>query len=108
MKPRHPSHPSHLYLRDSPEHIFSQIISTDTNSETIIQNVPDELATEIPRSLLLGFSNDSGVIDKLNKKKWKQQQVGDPTPGHTVLLACWTLFDVVWLFSCFRLSCSSV
>lgn len=43
----------------------------------IVDNVPDELATEIPRTLLLGFSNQSNVFEKLNKKKWKQQQVGE-------------------------------
>lgn len=42
----------------------------------IIQNVPDEMATEIPRALLLGLSNSGGVIEKLNQKKWKRQQVG--------------------------------
>jgi len=41
----------------------------------IIQNVPDELATEIPRVLLQGFSSSTTVITKLNKKKWKRQQV---------------------------------
>ncbi|XP_069545691.1 uncharacterized protein [Brachyistius frenatus] len=52
----------------------TQIISVNTNSESIIQNVPDELATEIPRVLLLGLSSNTVVIEKLNKKKWKQQQ----------------------------------
>ncbi|KAM8772694.1 uncharacterized protein AB9X84_011354 [Acanthopagrus schlegelii] len=53
----------------------TQIISVSSNSETIIQNVPDELATEIPRALLLGFSGSTTVITRLNKKKWKRQQV---------------------------------
>ncbi|XP_023154081.2 uncharacterized protein LOC111588137 isoform X2 [Amphiprion ocellaris] len=52
----------------------TQIISVNTNSEQIIQNIPDELATEIPRSLLLGFSNNSSVLTTINKKKWKRQQ----------------------------------
>lgn len=43
----------------------------------IVDNIPDELATEIPRTMLLGFSNQSNVFEKLNKKKWKQQQVGE-------------------------------
>ncbi|XP_044043889.1 uncharacterized protein LOC122872151 [Siniperca chuatsi] len=52
----------------------TQIISVNSNSETMIQNVPDELATEIPRVLLLGFSNTGSVITTVNKKKWKRQQ----------------------------------
>lgn len=47
----------------------------DSNSDMIISNIPDELATEIPRALLLGFSNNDAVFKKLNKKKWKKQQV---------------------------------
>ncbi|XP_029285570.1 mesothelin-like protein [Cottoperca gobio] len=53
----------------------TQIISVSTNSEMIIQNIPDEMATEIPRAQLLGLSNTGSVISRLNKKKWKQQQV---------------------------------
>ncbi|XP_036949254.1 uncharacterized protein LOC119016969 [Acanthopagrus latus] len=53
----------------------TQIISVNSNSETIIQNVPDELATEIPPALLLGLSSSTTVITRLNKKKWKRQQV---------------------------------
>uniref|UniRef100_A0A671TLL1 Mesothelin a n=2 Tax=Sparus aurata TaxID=8175 RepID=A0A671TLL1_SPAAU len=53
----------------------TQIISVNSNSETIIENVPDELATEIPRALLLGFSSSNTVVTRLNKKKWKRQQV---------------------------------
>lgn len=47
----------------------------NSNGEAIVENVPDEMATEIPRALLLGFSGDSEVITKLNQKKWKRQQV---------------------------------
>ncbi|XP_068583671.1 uncharacterized protein [Cebidichthys violaceus] len=72
--------PSFLeHLMSAPQIIqqtfVTQIISADSNVEAIIQNVPDEMATEIPRALLLGFSNSSSVIEKLNKKKWKRQQV---------------------------------
>ncbi|KAK5926100.1 hypothetical protein CgunFtcFv8_021697 [Champsocephalus gunnari] len=52
----------------------TQIISVNTNSEMIIQNVPDDLATEIPRALLLGLSGNGSVLTTLNKKKWKRQQ----------------------------------
>ncbi|XP_059180401.1 uncharacterized protein LOC131958981 [Centropristis striata] len=57
------------------ETFVTKIISMDSNSEMIIQNVPDEMATQIPRALLLGFSNNKKVITKLNQKRWKQQQV---------------------------------
>ncbi|KAL7405207.1 hypothetical protein ABVT39_025204 [Epinephelus coioides] len=53
----------------------TQIISVNSSSEVIIQNVPDEMATQIPRALLLGLSNKGSVIGELNKKKWKPQQV---------------------------------
>uniref|UniRef100_A0A3Q3ECN7 Uncharacterized protein n=1 Tax=Hippocampus comes TaxID=109280 RepID=A0A3Q3ECN7_HIPCM len=36
----------------------------------------DDLATEIPGSLLLGVSSTEKVLAKLNKKKWKRKQVG--------------------------------
>uniref|UniRef100_UPI0037E999B6 uncharacterized protein n=1 Tax=Semicossyphus pulcher TaxID=241346 RepID=UPI0037E999B6 len=52
----------------------SQIIAINSNSETIIQNVPDELATEVPRVLLSGFSSTSTVVTRLNRKKWKRRQ----------------------------------
>ncbi|XP_044203497.1 uncharacterized protein LOC122979809 [Thunnus albacares] len=53
----------------------TQIISVNSNSEVIINNVPDDFATEIPRALLLGFSNSGDTITILNRKKWKRQQV---------------------------------
>lgn len=59
--------------------IFSQIISVNTSSVQVIQNVPNDLATEIPRSLLVGFSSSNDVITILNRKEWKQQQVEDET-----------------------------
>uniref|UniRef100_A0A3B3DRT2 Mesothelin a n=1 Tax=Oryzias melastigma TaxID=30732 RepID=A0A3B3DRT2_ORYME len=40
----------------------------------IIDNVPDNLATEIPRVYLLQFPDDINTVIKLNKKKWKPQQ----------------------------------
>lgn len=59
--------------------ISSQIISVNTSSVQVIQNVPNDLATEIPRSLLVGFSSSNDVITILNRKEWKQQQVEDET-----------------------------
>lgn len=59
--------------------IFSQIISVNTSSVQVIQNVPNDLATEIPRSLLVGFSSSNDVITILNRKEWKRQQVEDET-----------------------------
>ncbi|XP_051994237.1 uncharacterized protein mslnb isoform X31 [Xyrauchen texanus] len=52
--------------------IVSQIISVNTASDTIITNVPDVLATEIPRIFLLGVSSSSAVT--VNEKKWKPEQ----------------------------------
>lgn len=65
-------------------HVLIQIISVNSSSDVIVDNIPDELATEIPRTMLLGFSNQSSVFEKLNKKKWKQQQVCE-TQKHTLL-----------------------
>ncbi|XP_058496339.1 uncharacterized protein LOC131466838 isoform X2 [Solea solea] len=50
-----------------------QIISVNSNSEALMVNVPDEMATEIPRTQLLSFTSTS-VIRMVNKKKWKHQQ----------------------------------
>uniref|UniRef100_A0A3B4FHQ8 Mesothelin a n=1 Tax=Pundamilia nyererei TaxID=303518 RepID=A0A3B4FHQ8_9CICH len=55
--------------------ISSQIISVNTSSVQVIQNVPNDLATEIPRSLLVGFSSSNDVITILNRKEWKRQQL---------------------------------
>lgn len=51
----------------------------NTSSVQVIQNVPNDLATEIPRSLLVGFSSSNDVITILNRKEWKPQQVEDET-----------------------------
>ncbi|AWP05264.1 putative mesothelin [Scophthalmus maximus] len=68
-----------VYMMSAPQisrqTFVTQIVSLNSNGEAIIENVPDEMATEIPRALLLGFSGDSEVITKLNQKKWKRQQV---------------------------------
>ncbi|KAM7419684.1 hypothetical protein PAMA_016664 [Pampus argenteus] len=53
----------------------TQIISENSNSDVIIDNVPNEMATEIPRALLLGFSSSTSTITTLNNKEWKKQQV---------------------------------
>uniref|UniRef100_A0A3Q3L8M9 Mesothelin a n=2 Tax=Mastacembelus armatus TaxID=205130 RepID=A0A3Q3L8M9_9TELE len=56
------------------ETFVTQIISVSSNSEMIVQNVPDELATEITQVLLVGFSSNSTTVTTLNKKKWKRHQ----------------------------------
>ncbi|XP_029015454.1 uncharacterized protein LOC114860771 [Betta splendens] len=56
------------------ETFVTQIVAVNTNSEVIIQNVPDQMAAQIPRDLLLGFSNAPGVITGLNRKSWKSEQ----------------------------------
>lgn len=55
--------------------VNTQIVSVNTNSEAIIQNVPDQLAPAIPRDRVVGFTGSSNVVTTLNKKKWKGEQV---------------------------------
>uniref|UniRef100_A0A8C7Z042 Mesothelin-like protein n=1 Tax=Oryzias sinensis TaxID=183150 RepID=A0A8C7Z042_9TELE len=68
-----------MYLMSAPQIVLqafiAQIVSLDTNSVKIIENVPDELATEIPRVYLQQFTSDNSTIFRLNKKTWKRQQV---------------------------------
>ncbi|KAK1886019.1 Mesothelin-like protein [Dissostichus eleginoides] len=73
---KNPSFLQHITTASSivQQTFVNQIISVNTNSEMIIQNIPDELAQEIPRARLLGLSGDSSVLTTLNKKKWKRQQ----------------------------------
>ncbi|KAJ3615290.1 hypothetical protein NHX12_018858, partial [Muraenolepis orangiensis] len=53
--------------------VVTKIISVNNSSSTaIIENVPDNLATEIPRVFLI-FHNTT-VVTKLNRRKWKQEQ----------------------------------
>ncbi|KAF0037099.1 hypothetical protein F2P81_009973 [Scophthalmus maximus] len=79
-----------VYMMSAPQisrqTFVTQIVSLNSNGEAIIENVPDEMATEIPRALLLGFSGDSEVITKLNQKKWKRQQMEEETRSMTVFL----------------------
>lgn len=90
--------------------ISSQIISVNTSSVQVIQNVPNDLATEIPRSLLVGFSSSNDVITILNRKEWKPQQVEDETLSLVfIVVLCYTpvITDSFCLFVCFvRLNCS--
>ncbi|XP_056890700.1 uncharacterized protein LOC130526797 [Takifugu flavidus] len=53
----------------------AQITAVNSNSDAIAENVPDELASEISRVLLLDFSNNVNIFKKLNRKKWRRQQV---------------------------------
>ncbi|XP_036380802.1 uncharacterized protein LOC118774902 [Megalops cyprinoides] len=50
-----------------------KIISLNQDPNIVIQNVPDEIATEIPR-VLLTFSQESVEVQKLVKKTWTQEQ----------------------------------
>ncbi|XP_030208224.1 uncharacterized protein LOC115540788 [Gadus morhua] len=50
----------------------NQIISVNSSSTAIIDNVPDALATEIPRFFLV-FSSTT-VVMRLNRKTWRKQQ----------------------------------
>lgn len=73
------------------------------SSVQVIQNVPDYLATEIPRSLLVGFSSSNVVITILNRKEWKQQQVEDETLSLVfIVVLCYmpVITDSFCLFVC--------
>ncbi|KAG7492036.1 hypothetical protein MATL_G00009910 [Megalops atlanticus] len=50
-----------------------KIISLNQDPNIVIQNVPDEMATKIPR-VLLTFSQESVEVQKLVKKTWTQEQ----------------------------------
>ncbi|XP_023814478.1 uncharacterized protein LOC105357440 [Oryzias latipes] len=52
-----------------------QIVLSDSNSLKVIDNVPDQLATQVPRVYLQQFTGDASTITKLNKKTWKREQV---------------------------------
>ncbi|XDV17109.1 hypothetical protein PO909_016533, partial [Leuciscus waleckii] len=54
--------------------IVSQIISVNSSSDGVITNVPDLMATEIPRNFLLSVSSSSAVVQMVNQKKWKHEQ----------------------------------
>lgn len=87
--------------------ISSQIISVNTSSVQVIQNVPNDLATEIPRSLLVGFSSSNDVITILNRKEWKRQQVEDETLSLVFIVVLHACYYRLFLFVCFvRLNCS--
>ncbi|XP_048051534.1 uncharacterized protein mslnb isoform X1 [Megalobrama amblycephala] len=54
------------------QNIVSQIIAVNSSSDGVITNVPDLMATEIPRNFLLGMSSSS--VQMVNQKKWKHEQ----------------------------------
>ncbi|KAL1281634.1 hypothetical protein QQF64_000437 [Cirrhinus molitorella] len=54
--------------------VVNQIISVDSSSDGIITNIPDVMATEIPRTFLLGVSSSSAAAEMVNQKKWKHEQ----------------------------------
>uniref|UniRef100_A0A9J7Y4Y7 Uncharacterized protein n=1 Tax=Cyprinus carpio carpio TaxID=630221 RepID=A0A9J7Y4Y7_CYPCA len=54
--------------------IVSQIIAVNSSSDAIITNVPDAMATEIPRVFLLDVSQSSSAVQTVNRKKWKHEQ----------------------------------
>ncbi|KAJ8386178.1 hypothetical protein AAFF_G00176020 [Aldrovandia affinis] len=57
------------------ETYVSQIIKLDNAPQKLLENIPDEMATEIPRRLLsFSTSADSVVVQKINQKKWKSEQ----------------------------------
>ncbi|KAG7492035.1 hypothetical protein MATL_G00009900 [Megalops atlanticus] len=52
----------------------NQIITVNSQPVTLLENVPDTLATEIPRTHLSGFSQETVVVEKINRKSWKYEQ----------------------------------
>ncbi|KAL2100800.1 hypothetical protein ACEWY4_002561 [Coilia grayii] len=55
---------------------IKQIIKVDAAPQTLLVNIPNAMATQIPRNLLL-FQNTGDVVTlakNINKKKWKPQQ----------------------------------
>ncbi|XP_048870277.1 uncharacterized protein LOC125742379 isoform X2 [Brienomyrus brachyistius] len=54
----------------------SQIINISTNTQSLLMNVPDIMATQIPRSLLdfSSVSTQTNTIELINKKTWKPDQ----------------------------------
>ncbi|XP_073716201.1 uncharacterized protein mslnb isoform X2 [Misgurnus anguillicaudatus] len=52
--------------------IVNQIIAVNTSHDAIVANVPDLMATEVPRIFLIDLS--PGVAQTINHKKWKQEQ----------------------------------
>ncbi|XP_029594653.1 uncharacterized protein LOC115177814 isoform X2 [Salmo trutta] len=64
------------YMQTAPtiliQTFVTQLITVNPNPDSILQNVPDSMATEIPRSLLQGFSQSS--VEKLNQKTWRHEQ----------------------------------
>uniref|UniRef100_A0A673GCZ3 Uncharacterized protein n=1 Tax=Sinocyclocheilus rhinocerous TaxID=307959 RepID=A0A673GCZ3_9TELE len=52
-----------------------QIIAVNSSSDAIITNVPDLMATEIPRIFLLDVPQSSAAAQAVNRKKWKHEQV---------------------------------
>ncbi|XP_043108750.1 uncharacterized protein mslnb isoform X2 [Puntigrus tetrazona] len=54
--------------------IVSQIISVSSSSDSIVTNVPDSMATEIPRVLLQNVSSSSATAQTVNQKTWKHEQ----------------------------------
>ncbi|KTF81452.1 hypothetical protein cypCar_00046205 [Cyprinus carpio] len=55
--------------------IVSQIIAVNSSSDAVITNVPDLMATEIPRVFLLDVPQSSSAAQTVNRKKWKHEQV---------------------------------
>ncbi|XP_076144404.1 uncharacterized protein LOC143126819 [Alosa pseudoharengus] len=52
----------------------SKIVSVSSTSSSIITNVPNALATQIPRNFLQDFTQTTEVVTTLNQKTWTQSQ----------------------------------
>ncbi|CAL8331825.1 unnamed protein product [Merluccius merluccius] len=52
----------------------TQIISVNNDITAVVENVPDDLATEIPPIFLVFSSVSTVVTNRVNRKKWKPAQ----------------------------------
>ncbi|XP_072319753.1 uncharacterized protein [Eucyclogobius newberryi] len=57
------------------EIFVQQLIAVNSSTMAIMENVPDDMAAQIPRVLLVTMSSSTSVLKEVNKKKWKRQQV---------------------------------
>ncbi|KAM4595297.1 uncharacterized protein mslnb isoform 3-T3 [Fundulus diaphanus] len=65
------------YMLSAPnvvQEVFVNQLTISRNSELILANVPDQMATRIPRVLLQSFTTNASVITTLNRKTWKGKQ----------------------------------
>ena len=65
--------PLHLFC-------FPKIIKLESTPQALLDNIPDELVSEIPYHLLDFEDSDLASVQKINRKKWKREQVQQRNP----------------------------